>query len=83
MMLSVMRVAFDIATFPLFRNNDLFYPGIASILAIIRCGGEAIIFNSLGTTTGLELRLIKKLIHTFPGKVAYAKNSEGADMRMG
>lgn len=78
----MMKVAFDIATFPLLRNNELFYPGIASMLAIIRCGGEAIIYNSLGTTTGLEMKLIKKLIRSFPGKVAYAKCADGADMKL-
>ena len=77
-----MRVAFDIATYPLIRNNDLFYPGISSLLAILSCGGEAVIFNSLGTTTGVELKLIKKLIRSFPEKIVYAKDDDGADMHL-
>ena len=77
-----MKVAFDIASYPLIRNNDLFYPGIASLLAIIRCGGLAIIFNSKGTTTGMEMKLIKKLINSFPGLVSYAKDASDADMSL-
>ena len=75
-----MKIAFDIASYPLIRDNDLFYPGIASLLAIIHCGGMAIIFNSRGTTTVLEKRLIKKLTDSFPGKVVYSGDAEGADM---
>lgn len=75
-----MKIAFDIASYPLIRDNDLFYPGIASLLAIIHCGGKAIIFNSRGTTTVLEKRLIKKLTDFFPGKVVYAGDAKGADM---
>jgi hypothetical protein len=78
--LSLMKIAFDIASYPLIRDNDLFYPGIASLLAIIHCGGKAIVYNSRGTTTILEKRLIKKLTDSFPGRVAYAGDAKGADM---
>ncbi len=78
--LSLMKIAFDIASYPLIKDNDLFYPGIASLLAIIHCGGKAIIYNSKGTTTILEKRLIDKLTRSFHGKVVYAVDAEGADM---
>jgi len=32
-----MIVAFDMATFPIFKDGDLYYPGVASLLSIINC----------------------------------------------
>lgn len=75
-----MRVAFDIANYPIFRDGDLFYPGIASILSIINCGGEAVIFDSRGNVPDREMRLIEKLITSFKGKIFFAQNAEGTDM---
>ncbi|MCK5127271.1 MAG: hypothetical protein KAR42_13535 [candidate division Zixibacteria bacterium] len=77
-----MIVAFDIASFKLFRNGDLFYPGVASLLSIINCGGKAILFNSNGTTTNQEMKLIEKLAATFAGQIKYASDDREADMRI-
>jgi hypothetical protein len=75
-----MTVAFDIASYPIFRDGDLYYPGVASLLAILNCGGRAILFNSAGTTTRQEKRLIDKLTQSFGGKISYARDSGNADM---
>lgn len=75
-----MRVAFDIASYPIFRDGDLFYPGVASILSIINCGGEAVIFDSRGDVPDQEMKLIGKLVASFEGKVFFARNAEGTDM---
>lgn len=75
-----MRVAFDIAHYPIFRDGDLFYPGVASLLSIINCGGEAVIFDSRGDVPDRERRLIGKLVTSFKGKIFFARNAEGTDM---
>ena len=75
-----MTVAFDIAKFPVFRNGDLFYPGVASILAIIHCGGHAILFSSEGSPTKQEKQLIDSLTQSFGGKIIYARDAGNADM---
>jgi hypothetical protein len=75
-----MTVAFDIATYPIFRDGDLYYPGVASLLAILNCGGRAIIFNSAGTTSRQEKLLIDKLTQLFGGRIIYARDSGSADM---
>lgn len=75
-----MTVAFDIASYPIFKNGDLFYPGVASLLAILNCGGRAIIYNSAGNTTRQEKRLIDKLTRSFGGKIMYSRDSGNADM---
>lgn len=77
-----MTVAFNIANFPIFRDGDLFYPGVASLLAIIHCGGRAIIFNSDGSVTRQEKRLIDQLTTLFGGKISYARDDSMADMRI-
>ena len=76
----MMTVAFDIASFPIFKDGDLFYPGMASLLAIIHCGGRAIIFNSDGAVTRQEKWLIDKLTKAFRGKIIYARDAGSADM---
>jgi len=75
-----MKVAFDIASYPVFKDGDLFYPGLASLLAIINCGGEAIIFSSNGSVSLKEIGLIKKLGESFSGRITYAEDAGGADM---
>jgi hypothetical protein len=75
-----MTVAFDIASYPIFKDGDLYYPGVASLLAIIHCGGRAIIFNSAGNTTRAEKKLIDKLTQSFGGKISYSRDSGNADM---
>ncbi|MFH1700797.1 MAG: hypothetical protein ABIE07_09450 [Candidatus Zixiibacteriota bacterium] len=75
-----MTVAFDISKFDLFRDGDLFYPGVASLLAIIHCGGRVVLYNSQGTTTRQEKKLIDKLTTTFGGKIIYAHDDSNADM---
>jgi hypothetical protein len=75
-----MTVAFDIASYPIFKDGDLFYPGVASLLAIIHCGGRAIIFNSSGNTSRTEKLLIDKLTQSFGGRVIYARDAGDADM---
>lgn len=77
-----MTVAFDIARYPLFRDGDLYYPGVASLLSILHCGGRAILFNSAGNTTRQEKRLIDKLTQSFGGKIMYARDSGNADMQI-
>jgi len=75
-----MTVAFDIAKFPIFRNGDLFYPGVASLLAIIHCGGHAILFSSDGPPTRQEKKLIDSLTQLFGGRIVYARDAANADM---
>ena len=75
-----MIVAFDMAKYPIIRNGDLHYPGVASLLAIITCGGQVIIYNSAGALTLQEKRLIDKLIEAFGGKITYGRDSQAADM---
>lgn len=75
-----MTVAFDIASYPIFQNGDLHYPGVASLLAILHCGGRAIIFNSAGTTTRQEKLLIDRLTQMFGGRIIYARDAGDADM---
>ena len=75
-----MIVAFDIASFKLFSDGDLFYPGVASVLSILHCGGRAIVFNSAGSTTRQEMKLIELLTSSFAGQIAYASDAGGADM---
>jgi hypothetical protein len=75
-----MTVAFDIAKFPVFRNGDLYYPGVASILAIIHCGGHAILFSSDGAPTKQEKKLIDSLTQLFGGRIVYARDAGNADM---
>ena len=75
-----MKVAYDIATYPVFRDNDLYYPALASVLAILHCGGEAIIFKSTGAVTTQEKRLIDKLIGVFGGQIRFSDSGAGADM---
>ena len=75
-----MIVAFDMATFPIFKDGDLYYPGVASLLSIINCGGSALIFSSNGSVSRNEKRLIDQLTGTFGGRVIYARNASGADM---
>lgn len=77
-----MIVAFDIARFRLFRNGDLYYPGVASLLSIIDCGGQAILFNSAGSTSKQEMRLIDKLTASFSGQICYSPDAGNADMRV-
>ncbi|MEE9443296.1 MAG: hypothetical protein V3V99_11595 [candidate division Zixibacteria bacterium] len=76
----IMTVAFDLSKFEIFRNGDLFYPGVASLLAIVHCGGRAILYNSQGTTTRQEKKLIDKLTTSFGGKIVYARDAGNADM---
>ena len=76
----VMIVAFDIARFRLFRNGDLYYPGVASLLSIIDCGGRAILFNSAGSTSKQEMKLIERLTSSFAGQIAYGPDAGDADM---
>ncbi len=75
-----MTVAFDISRYPIFKNGDLFYPGVASLLAIIHCGGRAVLFSSNGTPTRQEKRLIDTLTQLFGGKIMYARDPADADM---
>jgi hypothetical protein len=75
-----MIVAFDIASFPIFRNGELYYPGLASLLAIIHCGGRAIIFSSDGNISPREQELIGRLAASFEGRITSARDSSGADM---
>ena len=75
-----MTVAFDISRYPIFRNGDLYYPGVASVLAIIHCGGTAILYSSAGAVTRQEERLIDSLIRRFTGQIVFAKDAAGADM---
>lgn len=75
-----MTVAFDIASYPLFRDGDLYYPGVASILAILNCGGRAIVFDSSRGTTRQDKKLIDLLTQAFGGRVIYARDSGNADM---
>jgi len=75
-----MTVAFDISSYPIFQNGDLYYPGVASLLAILHCGGRAIIFNSVGTPTRQEKLLIDQLTERFGGRIIYARDAGGADM---
>jgi hypothetical protein len=75
-----MIVAFDIASFPIFRNGDLYYPGVASLLSIIYCGGEAIIFNSQREISRQEEILIGQLAASFEGRIIAARDGKGADM---
>ena len=75
-----MTVAFDLASFPLFRDGDFYYPGVASLLSIINCGGRAIIFHSKGEISRHERKLIDELTTAFGGKILFAPNGDGADM---
>jgi hypothetical protein len=75
-----MVVAFDIASFPIFKNGELYYPGLASLLAIIHCGGRAIIFSSTGHISRREQDLIGQLAASFEGRITAARDSSGADM---
>ncbi len=75
-----MVVAFDIASFPIFKNGELYYPGLASLLAIIHCGGRAIIYSSAGKLTPREQDLISQLAASFEGRITAAHDSKGADM---
>lgn len=75
-----MTVAFDIASFPILKDGDLYYPGVASLLAIIHCGGNAIIYNSRRKLSSHETRLIESLAAAFEGRIVMARDSRGADM---
>ena len=75
-----MTVAFDISRYPIFRNGDLYYPGVASVLAIIHCGGKAVLFSSTGAITRQEERLIDCLVRRFTGQIIFAPDADGADM---
>jgi len=75
-----MTVAFDISRYPIFRDGDLYYPGIASVLAILHCGGTAILFSSAGVVTRQEERLIDCLTRRFTGQIIFAQDAAGADM---
>ena len=77
-----MKVAFDISSFPFFKHGDLFYPAVASVLAIVHCGGKAIIFNSTGTISDREKLLIDKLVESFQGKIIFSDTDAEADMRI-
>ena len=76
----IMTVAFDISSYPIFKDGDLFSPGVASLLAILNCGGRAIIFTSRGSVTRYEKQLIDKLTKSFGGRIIYSKDSGNADM---
>jgi hypothetical protein len=76
-----MKVAFDIASYQIFKNGDFFYPGLAALFSIISSGGLAIIFNSQRRLTAAEKILIDKLTASFSGQIIYsATGSTGADM---
>lgn len=75
-----MTVAFDISRYPIFRDGDLFYPGVASILSIVQCGGQALIFSSKGDIAPHEKKLIAKLTQSFGGKIRLVANADQADM---
>ncbi|MCP4568618.1 MAG: hypothetical protein GY841_13660 [FCB group bacterium] len=77
-----MTVAFDIASYPFFKHGDLFYPAVASILAIINCGGKAVIFSSTGKVSSREKLLIEKLTDSFNGKIIFSMDDGGADMHI-
>ncbi len=78
-----MTVAFDIAKFSIFQNGDLYYPGIASILAIIHCGGYAVLYSSDGSPSRQEKKLIDSLTQKFGGRIIYARDAGNADMCIG
>jgi len=75
-----MTVAFDISSYPIFKDGDLYYPGVASLLAILNCGGRAIIFSSNGSVSRREKNLIDMLTRSFGGKIIYSRDSGNADM---
>lgn len=75
-----MTVAFDIARFKIFKNGDLYYPGIASLLAILNCGGHAILYCSQGKVTRQDKLLIDKLTMLFAGRIVFGRDAGNADM---
>jgi hypothetical protein len=78
---SGMKVAFDIASYQIFKNGDFFYPGLAALFSIISSGGIAILFNSQRRLTASEKSLIDKLTASFAGHIIYsATGADGADM---
>lgn len=78
-----MTVAFDIANYPIFKDGELFYPGIAAVLAIINCGGTAILFTSRGVLSNREKKMIDELARMFNGRLVFGQDNSGADMCVG
>ncbi len=76
----IMTVAFDISSYPFFKHGDLFYPAVASILAIVNCGGKAILFSSTGQVSSREKFLIDKMVDSFQGGIVFSMDDGGADM---
>ncbi len=77
-----MKVAFDIATYPVFRDGDLYYPGMAALLAILHSGGIAIIYKSHGEILDHERRILDKLVEAFRGKIIVSADDRDADMNI-
>ncbi len=79
-----MKVAFNIAGYPLFQDGDLYYPAFASILAVINSGGEAIVFDSSHRISKSELSLLRRIAASLAGQLSWVSSGEVvADMCIG
>jgi hypothetical protein len=77
-----MRVAVDIATYPVIRDGDFYYPAVASLLSILHAGGIIVIFKSQGIISEYEQLLLEKLAAVFRGRIIIAADGQGTDMRI-
>lgn len=76
----VMKVAVDIATYPVIRDGDFYYPAVASLLSILHSGGIIVIFKSHGLITNYEQLLLEKLAEAFRGRIIVAADGRNTDM---
>lgn len=79
---SDMRVGVDIATYPVIRDGDFYYPAVASLLSILHSGGIIVIFKSQGIISEYEQLLLEKLAAAFRGRIIVAADGQGTDMRI-
>lgn len=75
-----MKVAVDIATYPVIRDGDFYYPAVASLLSILHSGGIIVIFKSQGLISDYEQLLLEKLAAAFRGKIIVAADGRNTDM---
>jgi hypothetical protein len=76
----IMKVAVDIATYPVIRDGDFYYPAVASILSILHSGGIIVIFKSQGLISDYEQLLLEKLAAAFRGRIIVAADGRNTDM---
>jgi len=78
-----MKVAFDIGKCPIFQNGEYYYPGLASLLALLGSCGRVIVYNSNGNISERDRRLLDRLINSFGDRILYSADGSGIDVAFG